>query len=701
MSEQTHPEWGERRRRREQERRLATGEQAVAQQAPAVAVTPEPPLSRRALRERAAAEAARAAEAQSSATQLSATQPAPVQSAPSPAAPGPAVSVEVPAARSGPTPFVPAAPAAPTPTVSVPTSAPAAPAAAQPARPLSRRELRERAAAEAARAAAAQEGEPHPAPASPTTPAGPAITTPVVAAQPVAPAPTSARDAAPARPEVARVEVLRAERARAEHARPEPQPARPADSLVVPLLEPEHHEPRVAAAPARPAPAPVAAAPTATPAPSDAANPTAVLTPQARAAAIRAQAARAQAEREEVARRGIERAQSMRAGQRAEASPVGWTPRAPEGDAQAAVQEPVQAPAGQPLTPFAPFAPAERAVLSQVVPEAQPDAAPVRRVVLPPAGQVGEAAPVTPARPSLPSFQPQDQSAPQRPGPQAWGAGQVWAPADGATPEQPERPAGVGRGGAPTARPYVTPQNGSAPHPVAQVPAGGPATVSSTPWRAEERPFVAPAVVPPSVGVAAPAAPAQPAVQDVPARTAPDAAAPASPFEPVGLGAGPSATRAEATPSATAAFVRTDARPVAGQPLGTVAGPAGRRGADVGDTVVLEDVAPRWGTVAPGKGWTPTAAASESPAGRRVVAPVTAAVADETDEDLDQEVDEAPRHPYTWLHMIVLVVVAFVLGMLIFVVLLRDDAAGVEGAGLPGDLVTWSTAVTSELGRVL
>ncbi|HWS57484.1 MAG TPA: hypothetical protein VN257_03025, partial [Actinotalea sp.] len=49
----------------------------------------------------------------------------------------------------------------------------------------------------------------------------------------------------------------------------------------------------------------------------------------------------------------------------------------------------------------------------------------------------------------------------------------------------------------------------------------------------------------------------------------------------------------------------------------------------------------------------------------------------------EESVPAPPRgHPYTWLHMIALIVVAFVLGMLIFMVVMQDDgAAGAQGAG--------------------
>jgi hypothetical protein len=54
--------------------------------------------------------------------------------------------------------------------------------------------------------------------------------------------------------------------------------------------------------------------------------------------------------------------------------------------------------------------------------------------------------------------------------------------------------------------------------------------------------------------------------------------------------------------------------------------------------------------------------------------PVRASVARDEDDDYDDEDDdERPRHPYTWLHLIVLALVAFVLGFLIVLLLSRSD----------------------------
>ena len=56
---------------------------------------------------------------------------------------------------------------------------------------------------------------------------------------------------------------------------------------------------------------------------------------------------------------------------------------------------------------------------------------------------------------------------------------------------------------------------------------------------------------------------------------------------------------------------------------------------------------------------------------------------DDDDDDDDDDFDERPRHPYTWLHLIVLALVAFVLGFLIVLLLSQngeDDAGSTAAA---------------------
>ena len=60
---------------------------------------------------------------------------------------------------------------------------------------------------------------------------------------------------------------------------------------------------------------------------------------------------------------------------------------------------------------------------------------------------------------------------------------------------------------------------------------------------------------------------------------------------------------------------------------------------------------------------------------------------DEDDDfDDDDDYDERPRHPYTWLHLIVLALVAFVLGFLI-VLLLSNNSADDAGSTAAAHLV--------------
>ena len=76
----------------------------------------------------------------------------------------------------------------------------------------------------------------------------------------------------------------------------------------------------------------------------------------------------------------------------------------------------------------------------------------------------------------------------------------------------------------------------------------------------------------------------------------------------------------------------------------------------------------------------PQRGSADSPLSGGVIAPAAPEQA-----DTDEELDEAPDHPYTWLHMIVLVLVAFILGMLIFMVVMQDpkpSAAGAAGTQL-------------------
>ncbi|MDM7831654.1 hypothetical protein [Cellulomonas edaphi] len=81
------------------------------------------------------------------------------------------------------------------------------------------------------------------------------------------------------------------------------------------------------------------------------------------------------------------------------------------------------------------------------------------------------------------------------------------------------------------------------------------------------------------------------------------------------------------------------------------------------------DVAPAWAPIA-----------AEAPAAAGL--PDRAAEVDDLDEDDDER---KPRHPYTWLHLIVLALVAFVLGFLIMLLVVNnrpDGSAAGDSSGL-------------------
>lgn len=161
-----------------------------------------------------------------------------------------------------------------------------------------------------------------------------------------------------------------------------------------------------------------------------------------------------------------------------------------------------------------------------------------------------------------------------------------------------------------------------------------------------------------------------------------------------------------ATGGAQVAFVPAGQAPAIGQPFGTVAlpnrdaaatavqsygmAPAGPAFAPAGPT--MPSPAPTAFTPAPAP--TPAPAAPATPSADPEAAPrwgslgwkpasgpQAAPVAHEPEVD-DEHEEESARHPYTWLHMIVLVVVAFILGMLIFMVIMQDDSPG-TGAAKP------------------
>lgn len=333
----------------------------------------------------------------------------------------------------------------------------------------------------------------------------------------------------------------------------------------------------------------------------------------------------------------------------------------------------------------------------------------VRRVVLPaPAGQTVDAphvssAPVTPARPTLSPLQANvapnaGPAVEPAAGPAAAGRASAYGAAASA-PAQPQRTTTRRSAYQPeSVRPSPPQPQQPAPQPSPQAyqPRVGPADVPdiAASWQPDGRIQSVPVVVPPSFSAptATPSAPAAPSLPAVPA-------VPAVPAATDGV---------RGVRQGQTAFVPAGIRPVVGQSFGTVeATPAAEVTAPVfgsvstGPTQTIgvdeAEALPRWGTIASsGQGWKPVPTDS-GPSGPSVPSSRPAATTDE-DEEPDDAI-EPPRHPYTWLHMIVLVLVAFVLGMLIFVVLLRDSGSGgAQGAGAVGDVVAWAQTAATAAG---
>ncbi|WP_182111521.1 hypothetical protein [Actinotalea sp. JY-7876] len=340
-----------------------------------------------------------------------------------------------------------------------------------------------------------------------------------------------------------------------------------------------------------------------------------VLTPQARAAAIRAQAARAQAEREEAARASAERAQAQRVAQRAEQE------RAEQVRADQERAERERAQQGR--------ATHERAAQQRLLHER----AAQERLARERAASRSQASPATNGAT----------------GPRPAGAGGTDGDGtDGA-------PRGVASGrlvGVPgprqdTALPAHRPDPDEEPEaPLARPWTGG------TAWRpAEARP--APGARPATARSAAPPVAGGPRAADDPTTQLPVATDPPS------------------------AGVAPTGRPLrAGQTFGSKALPVPTT--PVTDVDGAAPLAPSWSNVAPTPtGWTPTplatGAVAERPRPAELPEDAASAVAEAPDHE--DATPEPPRaHPYTWLHMIVLVAVAFVLGMLIFMVGMRESA---------------------------
>ncbi|WP_066587592.1 hypothetical protein [Cellulomonas timonensis] len=135
------------------------------------------------------------------------------------------------------------------------------------------------------------------------------------------------------------------------------------------------------------------------------------------------------------------------------------------------------------------------------------------------------------------------------------------------------------------------------------------------------------------------------------------------PWRPTASPAGPSwASTAPAAPAAPAARTAPPAVPV-DAPAG--AGPAWAPSGAPASVPAEEPAAPPWGALSR----TTRAGAEAQPEPGASATPYAS-----DDDDEDDEYDERPSHPYTWLQLIVLALVAFVLGFLIM--LLGSKAAG-------------------------
>ncbi|WP_353708892.1 hypothetical protein ABRQ22_06020 [Cellulosimicrobium sp. ES-005] len=75
--------------------------------------------------------------------------------------------------------------------------------------------------------------------------------------------------------------------------------------------------------------------------------------------------------------------------------------------------------------------------------------------------------------------------------------------------------------------------------------------------------------------------------------------------------------------------------------------------------------------------------------------------ADELDGEADDDLDDEPRGPsYTWLHYLILVAVAFVLGLLVWTLVSRDDPGlATEDTSASATAVSWDDPGTLDTGR--
>ncbi|MCL3860561.1 hypothetical protein [Actinotalea sp. K2] len=363
--------------------------------------------------------------------------------------------------------------------------------------------------------------------------------------------------------------------------------------------------------------------------------------PQARAQAVRAQAARAQAEREQAARENAERAQAQRVDiQRAGAERAEAERLQAERLRVERVQR-AQRSAGQRAEPDGDAAGGHdrSARLGGAHPQ-HPDVRRAEPPVDPRKTWTGRQG--TEDRPAAPRGGERPGAAPaipgQRPAPSE--------PTDGAGVATPEP--------APTSRRFAVPgapPGGSRPAPGGRSSSAGVRPAASgaafSTGSPGPTPVAAPAVARPTPGMSSTSG------AGVPAATRWDTATGAS-----WMPTAPSATDRTTRDGATGrlqpvVLVPADATPRVGETLGVLSMPD------------PDPPTPDWPTVEP--------ATTSGP----VFPTLPAQRPTQGDHDDEQEVHEddtsGRRHPYTWFHMLALIVVAFVLGMLIFMLILRDS----------------------------
>ncbi|GIG20065.1 hypothetical protein Cch01nite_07890 [Cellulomonas chitinilytica] len=103
--------------------------------------------------------------------------------------------------------------------------------------------------------------------------------------------------------------------------------------------------------------------------------------------------------------------------------------------------------------------------------------------------------------------------------------------------------------------------------------------------------------------------------------------------------------------------------------------------------------APRWGESS-----APATGLGAAPFGEPAAAGAARPVDDFDDEDDEDDDDLRPKHPYTWLHLIVLALVAFVLGFLITLLLTKEEPTdGSQGAAAVAPVTTTSSPASGPL----